>query len=244
MKVHFVTETEAQRWILRPMAERLASEIPGATLGTSVNPTATANVFFNYALYKPVDTITAGFFTHRERDGELGRRFNRIAARIDWCFAQSQRTALLLPAPKTSIIPTFPLSAAFYKRTLVLGIVGRGYSSGRKRMDWLADIRAIEGVTALVTGGKLKAAEMPGFYRKMDYLLVLSDNEGGPQPVLEAIATCKPVIAPNVGYCWEYPCIRYSTKADLLEILSKLVLPRDGWRRSAAHIWHILKRLT
>jgi len=242
MKIHFVTETKEQSWILRPMAERLASEIPGATLGTQVDPSVRANVFFNYALYKPTNTKTAAFFTHREIDVR-GEDFDRIASKLDWCFAQSQRTALLLPAHKTSIIPTFPLSAAFYKKQLVLGVVGRGYSSGRKRMDWVEDIRSIEGVTVLETGGKLKAEEMPGFYRKIDYLLVLSDNEGGPQPVLEAIASCKPIIAPNVGYCWEYPCIRYTLKTELLEILSKLVLPRDGWRRSAAHLWHTLKRL-
>jgi len=242
MKIHFVTETKEQSWILRPMAERLASEIPGASVGTAVDPSATANVFFNYALYKPVTTITAAFFTHREKD-ERGDDFDRIASEIGWCFAQSQRAALLLPAYKTSIIPTFPLGAAYYKKSLVLGIVGREYSSGRKRMDWLKDIRAINGVTVLVTEGKLKAAEMPGFYRMIDYLLVLSSNEGGPQPVLEALASCKPVIAPNVGYCWEYPGIRYDTKAELVEILSKLVLPRDGWRRSAAHIQHIIQRL-
>jgi len=242
MKIHFVTETKEQSWILRPMAEKLASEIPGASVGIAVNPSATANVFFNYALYKPVTTITAAFFTHREKD-ERGGDFDRIASKLDWCFAQSQRTTLLLPAHKTSIIPTFPLSPAFYKKQLVLGVVGRGYSSGRKRMDWVDDINAIEGVTVLTTGGKLKAVDLPGFYRKIDYLLVLSDNEGGPQPVLEALAGCKPVLAPNVGYCWEYPCIRYDTKAELVEILSKLVLPRGGWRRSAAHIWHTIQRL-
>ena len=245
MKLHFVTETESQRWILRPLAERLAEEIPGATVGIEVDSAATANIFFNYALFQPVNTITAAWFTHQEK-GERGRRFNRIAAKVDWCFVPSRRSALLVPAHKTSIIPTFPLDEAFYKKSLVLGVVGRDYSSGRKRMDWLEDIRPLEGVTVLVTGGKLKASEMPGFFRKIDYLLVLADNEGGPQPVLEAIASCKPIIAPNVGYCWEYPCIPYSTKAELLEIISKLVLPRakEGWRRAAAHVWHTIKRLT
>jgi hypothetical protein len=84
---------------------------------------------------------------------------------------------------------------------------------------------------------------MPSFYDGIDYLVVLADNEGGPQSVLEALARGKPVIAPNVGYCWEYPVLRYITKDKLLDIVWGLILPRGGWKHSAQVILRTLGRL-
>lgn len=63
---------------------------------------------------------------------------------------------------------------------------------------------------------------MPSFYKNIDYLVILSNNEGGLMPVIEAIASGKPVIAPDVGWCWDYPVIKYNTIEDLKQILTKL----------------------
>ena len=243
MRIHIVTETNKQSWILRPWSVALAEKLPNARVGTSVDPTATVNLFINYALYRAVPNLTAAVFTHRERQGHLARLFDMVAQQVDWCFAQCKITAALLPANKTTILPTFP-DVAFYKDPpLVLGVVGRNYKSGRKRMHWVEDLEAVEGVEVRVTGGRVPAGEMPIFYDEVDYLVILADNEGGPQPVLEALVRGKPVIAPNVGYCWEYPVLRYTTKDELLGIVRKLVLPRNGWKQSAQVVLEALGRL-
>ena len=244
MRIHIVTETESQRWVLRPLAEALAAAIPGASVSTKVDPAADVNFFVNYALLRPVPTITAALFTHRE-EGGLGKLFDDIARRVDWCFAMCARTAVLLPRGKTTILPLFP-DRQFYKAPrLVLGVVGREYKSGRKRLHLVADLETIKGVKVVVSGGALSWEEMPSFYDSIDYLVVISDNEGGPIPVLEAIARGKPIIAPNVGFCWGYPVLRYSTKEDLLRLIQRLVLPRpsEGWKESARIIQEALNRL-
>ena len=44
----------------------------------------------------------------------------------------------------------------------------------------------------------------PGFYERLDYLLIPSLWEGGPMSLLEALACGIPVIAPDVGWCPEF----------------------------------------
>lgn len=48
------------------------------------------------------------------------------------------------------------------------------------------------------------AASYPGFYERLDYLLIPSLWEGGPMSLLEALACGIPVIAPDVGWCPEF----------------------------------------
>lgn len=241
MRVHIITEPERRRWVLRPIAEALAKELPDVTIGERADPTADANFFINYALYRSVPTYTMALFTHREREGRWGGFFDSAACKVDWCFAMCKITAALLPPEKTTILPTYPVDQAFYK-TLILGVVGREKSSGRKRMHWMSDLQAVEGVD-VKHPSRIPSKDMPAFYASIDYLVILADNEGGPLPVVEALARGKPVIAPNVGYCWEYPVLRYETKEELLAIIRRLVIPRDGWKRSAQIVLDVLRQL-
>ena len=242
MQIHIVTEKKSQRWILRPWSEALARELPNVSIGTNIDPSAEVNIFINYALYKPVQGITAAVFTHREHQGHLATLFDNVAQQVDWCFAQCLITAALLPVGKTTILPLYP-DPMFYKDPpLVLGVVGRPYKSGRKRMEWIEDLEQIQGVEVRVAS-KVPLKDMPSFYDNIDYLVILADNEGGPQPVLEALVRGKPVIASNVGYCWEYPVVRYTTKDDLLNLVRKLILPRNGWRQSALIVQEVFRRL-
>lgn len=242
MKLHIVTETEAQRWALRPIAESLAREIPGTTIGLSPSPHSSINMFINYALYEPVNTVTTAMFTHREREGPFRARFDKVVMAVDWCFAMNRHTLALLPKGKSSIMRVWP-DPKYYRDKLILGICGRAYKSGRKRMEWVKDLQAIPGVEVRVTGGKVATAAMPQYYDSLDYLVVIADNEGGPVTVPEALARGCPVIAPHVGYCWEFPVLRYRTKAELLAIVKGLVIPRDGWRQTAHHVMDVHKRL-
>jgi len=224
-------------------AENLAREIPGAAVGTAPNPRADVNMFVNYHLYTPAGTVATAMFTHRERTGPLRARFGKVAKAVDWCFAMNRHTLALLPEEKSSIMMVWPDPRYHRKASIVLGVCGRAYKSGRKRMDWVGDLQAIPGIEVRTTGGKIKAADMPRYYDDLDYLVVLADNEGGPKPVVEALARGCPVIAPNVGYCWEFPCIRYRTKDELLKIVRGLVIPRDGWKDTAAHVVEVHRGL-
>ena len=243
MRLHIVTEAEAQRWVLLPVAENLAHEIPGTTIGTSPDSRAAANLFINYALYEPVRTVATALFTHRERAGPFRARFNEVARRVNYCFGMNRHTLALLPKEKSSILWVWP-DVQFYRKTkIVLGISGRSYKSGRKRMEWIKDLRAIPGVEVRTTDSKLPWKHMPRFYDGLDYLVVIADNEGGPVTVLEALARGVPVIAPNVGYCWEFSVLRYRTKDELLNIVEGLVIPRDGWAQTAKHVMKVHRRL-
>ena len=243
MKINLVTETKRQRWILRPWAEALARNLPNTVVSCTVDPKAGVNIFVNYALYRPSPTLTMAVFTHRE-GSERGKIFDRIAEQVDWCFAQCKITKKLLPPSKTSILPTGPTDPAYYGRQIVLGVVGREYRSGRKRMDWIPSLKALSGVVVRQTLGKIEEVNMPAWYDGIDYLVVLANNEGGPQPVMEAIARGKPVIAPNVGYCWEYPVLRYTTQEELITLVRGLVIPQDTWKQAARIILTTARRLS
>jgi hypothetical protein len=39
----------------------------------------------------------------------------------------------------------------------------------------------------------------------------------------------KPIIAPDVGWCWEYPVVKYGSTPELIEILNKLSFKDDSW---------------
>jgi len=235
MRLNIVTETEAQRWSLRMDAENLARETPGAVVGTSPDPRADINMFINYALYQPVNTIATAMFTHREREGPFKTKFDHVAKEADWCFAMNRHTLAMLPQDRSSIMWVWP-DPKYYRDKLILGICGREYKSGRKRMGWVKELQAIPGVEVRTTGGKIPAANMPAYYDGLDYLVVIADNEGGPKPVVEALARGCPVIAPNVGYSWDFPVLRYRTKEELLGIVRDLVIPRGAWKKTARHV--------
>ena len=223
-------------------AENLARETPGATVGESPDPRADINMFINYALYESIPTIVTALFTHRECAGPLAARFDVVALAVDWCFGMNRHTLALLPRGKSSIMWIWP-DPRYHRDKLILGVCGRAYKSGRKRMEWVKDLRAIEGVEVRMTEGKIPAVNMPIYYDSLDYLVVISDNEGGPLTVPEALIRGCPVIAPDVGYCWEFPVLRYETKEELLNIVKGLIIPRDGWARTAQHVTEVHGRL-
>jgi len=244
MDLNIVTETENQCWSLRRDAENLATYTKGAVINTVPDPNADINMFINYALYEPVDTITTAMFTHQEFEDPLKSRFDSVAEKVDWCFAMCPNTLSYLPQWKSSIMWVWPSPQFYREEPLVLGISGRGYKSGRKRMHWEDEIASIPGITVKTTGGKLRWEEMPSYYDSLDYLVVVSENEGGPKPVVEALARGVPVIAPDVGYSWEFPVIRYDgTKSGLLSLLSSLVIPKNGWEHTAKHVYKVHERL-
>lgn len=234
LHLNFVTEPEPG-WILRRLAHGFARHLPNARVSTAPRQDCDANIYVNYALYGDRTYCDVGFFTHRDTVPPFDQVFDRVAGEVDWCIAMCERTARLLPEGKTTVIAVGP-DDLFYKGDVVLGVVGREYASGRKRFARIPALRGLDGIAVRVTNGGYRLQDLPQFYREIDYLLVLSDNEGGPIPVLEALAMGKPVIAPNVGFCWDYPVLRYEGEEELHRLLRRLVVPRDSWAKAGSQL--------
>ncbi len=215
-------------WVLQRIAE--SWRIPDSKVSDVPDPEADVNLWVNYALFKTVGKFKKtrcdiGYFTHYEKSGPLGPLFCQVAKSMDHCIAMCEQTARFLPYDKTTVVHSSP-HRQFLKKRIVLGVVGREYP--RKQTKLIPGLRKIPGIEIRCTDGKLPFDQLPDFYRSIDYLLVLSELEGGPLPVLEALAMGKPVIAPDVGWCWDYPVIRYSDTEMLTGILKRLIVPGDG----------------
>lgn len=233
MRVHVVRPTDG--WALQRLAESI--DLPGGSVGAVPDPTADVNFYVNYYLWEgPSRSCDVALFTHRhgDDDPELRDRFDAVARGVDACVAMCGRTARHLP-PKPTLIWHGAADPIFRRPPLVLGVVAR--PSARKRLDWVPEIERRFRVEVRATGGALPFAALPEFYRTLDYLLVLADNEGGPIPVQEALAMGTPVIAPDVGYAWDHPVLRYDGTFDgLARVLAALTPPADTWARESERL--------
>ncbi len=246
MRINFVTEPKPY-WILGRWCEEWAKHMPDTTISASLNRMADVNIFCNYALFDVSNYFgkTVSIFTHRElHNFELQRKFDAAAVQSSWCVAQSIPTAKLLPAFKTTIIHPC-VGEHFMKGPIKIGVVGRDYESGRKRFEWLEELRKIDGVEIIHTNN-LPYEIMDHFYSAIDYLLITAENEGGPMPVTEALAMKKPVIAPRgVGWCDEYTTIKYDNTLDsLITVVKGLIVSRDGWEVGAKRLLEICEAIT
>jgi glycosyltransferase involved in cell wall biosynthesis len=88
---------------------------------------------------------------------------------------------------------------------------------------WEDDIREFQKYVNVVYTPKASYDYMPTFYRAIDYLLVVSEREGGPMPIIEAMACGKPVISTDVGFVGEVDVIKYSGIDELIEIFHQIV---------------------
>lgn len=240
-KITIVTEP-APGWVLRWISERYAELMPNTKISTTTDDNADINLYINYALFDHKTNIDVGYFTHREVEGELVAKFDQVAAEVDWCIAMSEKTAKFLPDFKTSV-NLVPPDKQFMKGDLVIGVVGTEKPNGRKRYDWLDEVRSIPGIRVEMTNGKYKWEDLPAFYESIDYLLITSENEGGPLPLVEALAMRKPVITTDVGFANEYTAIKYRNLDELKSILDNLVIKQDAWDKSTAQLMEVLLKL-
>lgn len=244
--INIVTEPEQAKWVIRKLALSLSECLPMSTVSTRIDPQAQVNIFMPYYYYffmlgdNYCPTPSISFFTHMEDDTRA--MFLECAERSSWCITMCDKTAALLPQGKTSVVRFYP-DKQFYKEKITIGLVGKYCPSGRKNYELLQDL-AIDGIEFKFTMGKLSYEDMPKFYKQIDYLLVTSTNEGGPMPVMEALAMGKPVITPDVGFAWDYPVIKYDgSREDLIRVLQGLVIPKDGWQQAANQVMTIIQNI-
>ncbi len=240
-KINIVTEP-APGWVLRRISEAFAEEMEGAaSVSTEPDPTADVNFYVNYALFKEPTNCDVGFFTHREPGPPWSEAFDQAAARMTFCVSMCERTTELLPKERTGVVLVAP-DRQFMRGKLTLGVVAREYESGRKRFEWVDELRTIPGVEVQISGGRFKWDDMPAFYDSIDYLLVLGGNEGGPVPLVEALAMGVPVIAPDVGFVPEYTTLRYTELSDLKELVKRLVVSSESQVQSTEKLVQCFER--
>ena len=209
-------------WIIEKMAKTLAESIQGVSYSLADGIGADLLYHVPYLTFNQRTCPRhIGFFTHMEHDSERKNLFLRAASVFEHRVCQSARTAELLKARGLSQIRIISpgIDLQLFTPELRIGVVGRTYDSGRKGEELVRQVMDIPGIAWHFTGrgwpgqnGRyLTDAEMPDFYRGMDYILVPSLNEGGPMCVLESLACGRPVIASDVGWVSEFPHIPFET---------------------------------
>ena len=164
------------------------------------------NYYMNYSLYRRRSAgIDAAFFTHIEMDKSnesLKNLFIQAAATVDLAVFQAPMYMELCKKITKSACVIIPGIDEIYSCQLRLGISGRNYDyTTRKNPELLAILKNIPWLKIEFTGGEMSAFELPEFYQRQDFVLVISRVEGGPMSVLEALAMGKEVIFPQgVGF--------------------------------------------
>ncbi|MBT6051430.1 MAG: glycosyltransferase [Candidatus Scalindua sp.] len=194
--------------------------------------------FINYAMFDEKQPRPWGaFFTHIEPKYE--ELFNEVADKVSYAVCSNRIIKTFLERKGIEKVEVIPHGHdPRVKKEITFGVVGRVYPSGRKGEELVA--KMLEKCYNVISMGEgwpcdnyCDWSDAPKFYKKIDYLVITSRIEGGPVPLLDAMAAGVPVIAPiGVGHCDEFPCIRYvSGDWDSLDrILDKLTNP-PTWKQ-------------
>ncbi|TMA78579.1 MAG: glycosyltransferase [Deltaproteobacteria bacterium] len=245
-RVHVVLADEG--WILEQCGRELERRLPYVHVGSAADQSAAINYYVNYAAWRGrASAIEVALFTHiEERVPEAAARFFAVAHAMTTSICMSRVYAERLRAAGVGdvheITPGVDLDA--YRPIVRIAVVGRTYPTGRKGEALVQAVMDEPGIEWHFTGeGWPGPAErhpperMPQLYNAVDYVLVPALYEGGPMPLLEALACGKEVIAPPVGFVPDYPHIPYRTGdvADLRRVLRELVARRMALRAAVEH---------
>ncbi|MEM9530711.1 MAG: glycosyltransferase [Pseudomonadota bacterium] len=235
-----------RNWIIEKLASEISQRLSYVEYGTSDPLTEPAICYYmTYSALRgnPAGRSSMAFFTHLEDEPAARRLFLDTAQKVDHCVCMSRPYHEYLNEHGVSDVTTITPGVDFdqYEAKLRVGIVGRTYHTGRKGEALVDQLRDLPGIDWHVTGsgwpvpGRFVAHDdMADFYRSIDYLLVPAVYEGGPMPLLEALACGTPVIAPAVGFVGEFPHIPYenqdaeSLQRVLLELLEKKLALRSS----------------
>lgn len=233
--LNIVTEP-APGWVLRWMSEELCKVLPNSKVTEQMDPNADANIYINYGLLHEKSKLDIALFTHFEyKNVDLIQKWYDASAKADLCLAMNKNILKYLDKSK-SVVVYIPPAKSFYKEKLILGVVGRNYSyTNRKRFDLIERLKEVNGVE-IKRAESLSFEEMPKFYKEIDYLLIIAENEGGPMPLVEALAYGKPVITRDVGFAYYYPVILYKEDDELVDIIRRLRLEGVTWERIGCEI--------
>ena len=191
------------------------------------------------------DSIRVTYFAHKEDHPGAAALFEEVARKSDVCITSSEKYAEQLRTDGAREVFTIPLgvdSEAFVPKVRI-GVVGRTYHTGRKGESLLSRSLDLPFVEFVFTGeGWPSPARYYGerdlveLYQSLNYLLIPSLIEGGPVPMLEALASGCPVIAPtDIGMVSAFPHIpfRRGDAEDLRRVVEGEIEKRLALRRTA-----------
>ena len=237
-RIHIVCQDTS--WVLLKLAQHFSKYIPNSNLSSEPDLKANINFYVNWVSYLDIQ-IESNFdvcwFTHIEDRA----KWDFAVTSCDCCVLHGSRYFDTVPVDKRIVFNPPPFEDFLPQRRPRLLVVGREYASGRKNFKVLESLDLELDIQ--VTEGRLSEDELFAAYKWTDYVLVTSKLEAGPMCVVEAIACNKPVIAPDVGWCWEYPCIHYGSEDDLRSILNNLVIQEGVWGVRVAEFLESLYRI-
>jgi glycosyltransferase involved in cell wall biosynthesis len=246
LSVHIVISDSG--WILERLAKEITNRLPYVTCGSEPDATACIQYYITYGCRKArVSPIELALFTHREEDATAAARFDVAAQEVDHAIAMSSATHRLINALEVSqsscIMPGVDMDS--FRPKLKIAVVGRTYHTGRKGEALVRAVMDIPDIEWHFTGQgwpglaeHVADADLPEFYRSMDYILVPALNEGGPMSVLEALASGVEVIASDVGWVSDFPHIPFE-RGDAASLRTVLMRLRDKRMQLRASVEHV-----
>ncbi|WP_158287888.1 glycosyltransferase family 4 protein [Falsiroseomonas bella] len=242
--------TSDRGWILETLAREIAARLPYVAFGDGPRRDAAIQYYITYSCRRRrLSPIELAFFTHLEPEGAAHDAFFDTARQVDHCVCQSSPYAALLQQAGVEAVSIIPpgVDPETFRPKLRVGVIGRTYHTGRKGEHLVEQLRDLEEIEWVFTGGgwpepgrPVPAAALPDLYRSLDYVLVPALYEGGPMCVIEALACGTPVIAPPVGWVPDFPHVEYrlGDAEDLRRVLLDCLEQKRARRASVlGHSW-------
>jgi hypothetical protein len=218
-----------RNWVMEKLANHFSKYLIDSKISNSINSNADVNFYFNWHAMHQKTNFDVCFFTHPMNK----RLWEATANSCDIGVLHGDKYSDLIPQNKRIVFHPPPFENFLPQRKIKVLIVGRRYfpsdGSDRKNFKLASLIGGLENVVLTFTEGKLTEEELKQAYLNTDYVLITSEMEAGPMCVVEALAMNKPVIAPDVGWCWDYPVIKFTDGEDLLEVFKKLSFSNNSW---------------
>ncbi|SHK39555.1 Glycosyltransferase involved in cell wall bisynthesis [Roseomonas rosea] len=258
--------TSDRGWILEKLAREITDRLPYVTFGGGPDPSAAIQYYVTYSCRtKRLSPVEVGYFAHLEPEGEARERFFETARAVEHCICHARLYEGVLREAGvenvTTISPGVDLET--FSPKLRIGVVGRTYHTGRKGEHIVSQVMDIPEIEWSFTGSgwpgealELPGAQLPDYYRSLDYVLVPALYEGGPMCVVEALACGTEIIAPAIGWVPEFPHVEYRVgdAADLRRVLLELVEKKralratvldrtwDGWAEGHDRVFRALAK--
>jgi len=262
MKVNIVEmyHSEAMLRIVRPLVEYRPGWVD-LTISEIPDPDADVNIHIPWHILvdSPKNNLDIILFTH-VNPGVEGK-LKLAAAKADHIFAMSKHGihTLRQNGIQNSVSIITPDVEGYIPRKIKVGIVGTEQPNGRKRSWLLAELawnynldpfhfvilgKNWDGVIPYVSNLGVSVENIKSvdsnynFYHGIDLLLCTGFVEGGPLPLIEALACGVPVLSPPYGYALDYlpPESIYNSIEELSMCLKEFVSPVMERRNRVQHL--------
>lgn len=246
MRIHIVEPygSIAMQRMTLPLLQ--LSKLYEVTQSTEVDDTADINI------HAPWHTMTAKgnskhiiMYTHCNPP-DVQRLYEACdMADVITCMSYTGRNELIqMGVDPKKLWVIYAAADEFKFKRKVIGIVGAVQPNARKRESLLIDLawsndlspfqflfvgngweETVAVLHSLGVAADAITADANGLqsaYQMMDALLVTGYAEGGPLPILEAMAVGVPVLSPKFGYASDLLYSHYENEAELMELLNDL----------------------